>query len=48
MGEDDMSNYLYVGAAIIAALCVAAVVMDIAGRLWFWFIDRYSARRDQS
>ena len=39
-----LSNYLLVGAGIIAALCVAAVLLDLAGRAWYWIIDRYSTR----
>jgi len=39
-----MTNYLLVGAGIIIALCVAAVAVELAGRLWFWIIDRYTTR----
>jgi len=39
-----LANYLYVGAGIVAALCVAAVLLDLAGRAWYWFVDRYSTR----
>ena len=39
-----LSNYLYVGVGIVVALCVAAVAMELAGRVWFWLIDRYSTR----
>ena len=37
-----MNNYLLVLAGIVMVLCVAAVVLEIAGRIWFWFVDRYS------
>ena len=43
-----MNNYLLILAGIVMVLCVAAVVLEIAGRIWYWLIDRYSARRDQS
>ena len=42
--EETMTNYLLVGAGIIIALCVAAVAIDLAGRAWYWIIDRYSTR----
>ena len=37
-----MNNYLLVLAGIVMVLCVAAVVLEIAGRIWFWFIDRHT------
>jgi len=45
--EEDMnylSNYVIVGVLIVAALCVAVVALDLAGRAWYWFVDRYSTR----
>ena len=42
--EETMNNYLLVLVGIVMVLCVAAVVLEIAGRIWFWFIDRYSTR----
>ena len=41
-----MNNYLLVLAGIVMVLCVAAVAMELAGRLWWWLIDRYSTRHD--
>ena len=41
---DYAAAYLLVGAAIVAALSVAAVALDLAGRAWYWFVDRHSTR----